>query len=216
MSTTYRAVIFDMDGVLVDSEPVFFQAANQVLAGEDKGIEWERYQHLLGTSVPETWRALIAMLDLKGDLDAYLRRYARVLLDCLRERRPPLPGVVELLEELGRREIRFGLATSSWRAWAEAELTSAELDGRFAVTVTGDEVTCEKPAPDIYLRAAELLDVSPEHCIAIEDTPPGIASAKAAGMYAVQVRASSTAVPPIEQADLVLDSLADFPLSMLA
>ena len=210
------AVIFDMDGVLIDSEPAFFEAANQALAGEDKRIEWERYQQLLGTSVPETWRTLIAMLDLQSDLDTYMRRYDRLLLDCLREPRPPLPGVLKLLEELGSRGIPFGLATSSWRAWADAELVSASLDGRFAALVTGDGVQHEKPAPDVYLRAAELLDISPERCIAIEDTPPGIASAKAAGMYTVHVRASSTAFPPIEDADLVLESLEEFPIEMLS
>ncbi len=67
----------------------------------------------------------------------------------------------------------------------------------------------------VFLRAAELLGVAPARCIAVEDTPPGIASAKAAGMYAVQVRSASTAFPPIEDADLVLDSLEQFPLAMV-
>ena len=212
----YRAVIFDMDGVLVDSEPAFFDAANDVLAQEGRSIEWERYQRLLGTSVQHTWREIIAMLGLRGELTDYLRRYDDVLLDCLRRPRPPLPGVVALLDELERRGVPAALATSSWRAWYDAVMESCGLGGRFHAVVTADVIERPKPAPDTYLRAAELLGVAPAHCLAVEDTPPGIAAARAAGMYAVQSRASSTAFPPIESADLVIDSLEYFPVAMLS
>jgi len=205
-----------MDGVLVDSEPAFFDAANDVLAQEGRSIEWERYQRLLGTSVQHTWRELIAMLHLRGELNDYLRRYDDVLLDCLRRPRPPLPGVIALLDELERRDTPVALATSSWRAWYDAVMESCGLGGRFRAVVTADVIERPKPAPDTYLRAAELLGVAPTHCLAVEDTPPGIASARAAGMYAVQSRASSTAFPPIEGADLVIDSLEYFPVAMLA
>jgi beta-phosphoglucomutase-like phosphatase (HAD superfamily) len=73
----------------------------------------------------------------------------------------------------------------------------------------------EKPAPDLYLRAAELIAVPPAVCIAVEDTPSGIGAAKAAGMYAVQVRAASTAFPPLDAADLVIDTLEYFPVAMI-
>jgi HAD superfamily hydrolase (TIGR01509 family) len=212
---TYRAVIFDMDGVLVDSEPAFYDAVNDVLAQEGRFVEWERYQRLLGTSVQHTWREVIAMLHLRGDLHDYLRRYDDVLLDCLRRPRPPLPGVVSLLDELARRNVPFALATSSWRTWYEAVMESCGLDGRFRAVVTADAIERPKPAPDTYLRAAELLGIPASECIAVEDTPPGIAAAKAAGMYAVQSRASSTALPPIEAADLVIDTLEYFPVAML-
>ena len=109
----------------------------------------------------------------------------------------------------------IALATSSWRPWAEIVLASCGLDGRFPNSATGDEVEHEKPAPDIYLKAAGLLGLEPERCVAIEDTAPGIAAAKAAGMYAVQSRAASSAFPPLEQADLVLATLADFPLGLV-
>jgi len=215
-SGPYRAVIFDMDGVLVDSEPAFFEAVNLVLAEEGRSVDWERYRRFLGTSVEETWRGVIAMLGMRGDAPEYVRRYEDVLLDCLRRPRPPLPGVVELLDELERRGAPVALATSSWREWADVVLEGAGLRERFRHLATGDAVANEKPAPDTYLLAAGLLGIEPPSCVAIEDTPPGIASAKAAGMYAVQVRASSTAFPPIDGADLVIDSLAYFPVAMVA
>jgi HAD superfamily hydrolase (TIGR01509 family) len=214
--STYRAVIFDMDGVLVDSEPAFYDAVNDVLAQEGRSIDWERYKTLLGTSVQHTWREVIAMLNMRGDLNDYLRRYDDVLLDCLRRPRPPLPGVVELLDELERRGVPIALATSSWRTWYDAVMESTGLDGRFRAVVTADVIERPKPAPDTYLRAAELLAVRAGECIAVEDTPPGIAAAKAAGMYAIQSRAASTALPPIDAADLVIDTLEYFPVAMLA
>lgn len=216
MSARYRAVVFDMDGVLVDSEPAFFDGVNQVLAEEGRHIEWERYERLLGTSVEDTWRGISSMLGLRGDLHDYIRRYGEALLNCLRRPHPPLPGVLALLDELDGRDVPYALATSTWDAWADAILEGAGLRGRFRAVVTGDQVRREKPAPDLYLKAAAALAVPPEACIAVEDTPPGIAAAKAAGMYAVQVRAASTAFPPIEGADQVIDTLEYFPIALVA
>jgi len=216
VSEPYRAVVFDMDGVLVDTEPAFFEGVNIVLEREaGRQIAWERYQRLLGTSVEETWRELMSMLDLEGDLEHYMRHFGKVLLDCLARPRDPLPGAEALLDALTQRDVPYALATSSWGPWKDLVLKSAGLEDRFAVAVTGDAVAHDKPAPDIYLRAAELLGVTAARCIALEDTAPGIASAKAAGMYAVQARAASTACPPIAQADLVIERLEDFPVVML-
>ena len=213
----YRAVIFDMDGVLADSEPAFFEAVNEVLVPTGKRIDWERYQQLLGTSVSTTWDGVLQMLDLEADdVQPYLDRYGDTLLEVLRRPRPLLPGVDTIMKELKRRAVPIGLATSSWQAWVEALLGAVGLPlDTFEAVVWRQMAERGKPAPDLYLKAAELLHVAPDRCIAVEDTPSGIASAKEAGMYAVQVRAASTAFPPIGDADLVLDSLEDFPLAMV-
>ena len=213
-----NAVIFDMDGVLVDSEPAFWEALNDVLAPTGKRIEWEQYQHLLGASVSTTWAAVLEMLGLDAeDVQPYVDRYEDTLLDVLRRPRPLLPGVDALIRELNGRGVPIGLATSSRRAWVEALLGAAGLPlETFGAIAWRETVAKSKPAPDLYLKAAELLDVPPERCIAIEDTPAGIASAQAAGMYAVQSRAASTAFPPIEDADLVIDTLEEFSLAMLS
>jgi HAD superfamily hydrolase (TIGR01509 family) len=148
-------------------------------------------------------------------LEHYIRHFGKVLLDCLAQAREPLPGTVGLLDELDQREIPYAIATSSWGQWKDIVLRSAGLQDRFELAVTGDQVQHEKPAPDIYYRAAELIGLPAQHCVAVEDTPPGIASAKAAGMYAVQVRSSSTAFPPIDAADLIIHSLSEFPIELV-
>lgn len=218
MTGVYRALVFDMDGVLVDSEPAFFDAVNDVLAQEGRSIDWERYRRLLGTSVGVTWREVIAMLGLRGELNDYVRRYDDVLLDCLRRPRPLLPGVETTISALKDRSVPIALATSSRQEWVEAALVeSARLPlEMFNAVVWRQMVERSKPAPDLYLKAAELLGVPAAQCIAVEDSPPGIAAAKAAGMYAVQSRAASTAFPPIAAADLVIETLEYFPVAMLA
>jgi HAD superfamily hydrolase (TIGR01509 family) len=215
MTTLYRAVVFDMDGVLADSEPAFFDAVNLTLEPTGKQIAWSAYKRLLGTSIEVTWSEVLSMLGLPVDIEKYLGRFDEVLLDCLRVPRPPLPGVVGVLDDLARRDIPFAVATSSIRPWYEAVMESTGLTGRFITAVTADQIDHPKPAPDIYLRAAELLGVPAGACIAVEDTIPGVASAKAAGMYAIQTRAASTALPPIGNADLVIETLEEFPLELV-
>jgi len=216
--SAYEAVVFDMDGVLVDSEPAFFDAVNELLAPAGKRIEWEQYEGLLGTSMSVTWRGVLDAVGMKAeDVQPYLQRYGDTLIEVLRRPRDLLPGVDATIRALKQRNVPIAVATSSRQEWVEALLVeSARLPlETFDAVVWRQLVERSKPAPDLYLKAAELLGVAPERCIAVEDTPPGIEAAKAAGMYAIQVRAASTAFPPIEQADLVIDTLAEFPLGMV-
>lgn len=217
MSAPYSAVVFDMDGVLVDTEPAFYDAVNEMLAPTGRQVAWEQYKTLVGTSTSVTWRGVLQMVGLDAqDAQPYAERYGDALLDVLRRPRPLLPGVRPLLDELRRRAVPIALATSSLQAWVQAIFESAGLTlDTFDAVVWRQLVARSKPAPDLYLKAAELLGVAPPRCIAIEDTPPGVASAKAAGMYAIQTRSATSALPPIPQADLVLDSLEDFPLELV-
>ncbi len=218
MTASYRAVIFDMDGVLVDSEPVFFEAVNELLKPDGKRIEWEDYQHLLGSTMSQTWRSVLETVGLDVEhAPRYMDDYGDTLLELLRRPRSLIAGVEPLIANLRRQRIPIAVATASLLKWAEAVLgegAGVPLD-TFDAVVSREQVENSKPAPDLYLKAAELLSMPPERCIAIEDTIPGIASAQAAGMYAIQVRASSTALPPIDNADAVLDSLADFPFDLV-
>ncbi len=218
MTAPYQAVVFDMDGVLVDSEPVFFEAVNELLKPAGKRVDWEDYQHLLGSTMSHTWRSVLETVGIDvNEAQPYLDRYGDTLIELLRQPRSLLPGVDPLIAELRRQRIPIAVATASRLAWVEAVLgegAGVPLD-TFDAVISREQVENSKPAPDLYLKAAELLSTPPQRCIAVEDTIPGIASAKAAGMYAIQVRASSTALPPIDDADAVLDSLDDFPFDLV-
>jgi len=212
----FRAVIFDMDGVIADSEPTYREAINLMLAPTGHRMSEQQYEEVIGTSVHFTWRTIQETFGIEGDVEEYVRRYDRALVDLLRRPLPPLPGVRELLAELRRRGLPAALATSSWKRWAEALLQATGLDGAFEAVVWREMAERPKPAPDLFLRAAALVGVEPGRCLVLEDTAPGLEAARAAGMLAVQVRSASTALPPQPHADLVLDSLEDFPLSLLA
>ena len=211
----YLGVVFDMDGVLADSEPVYYAAINEVLRPIGKDMSPELQRSIMGYGVAETWAALAGALSLDGAIDELVAEYDRTLCRLLAEVREPLPGVRELVAALEARGIPFGLASSSWPGWINALLAGIDLNAAFKHRVSATMVDDGKPAPDIYLLAAEHIGVAPERCIAIEDTATGLRAARAAGMLAVQVRSASTAFPPLPEADIVLDSLRDFDLGLL-
>ena len=211
----FRAVIFDMDGVLADSEPLYLQGINEVLKDFGLAITEEDHNELLGAAVGPTWDFVFEKYSPPASYDECVARYDQTMVRLLSRPRDPLPGVRELLSELTRRGIPRALASSSWPNWVKALLESTGLDGCFDVTVSSTAVENGKPAPDIFLYTAKALHVEPSQCIVLEDSRTGVLAAKAAGMYTVQVRAASTALPPLPEADLMLERLSDFPLSLL-
>jgi len=205
-----------MDGVLADSEPLYLAGINQVLEAYGVELTPAENEATIGTTVEVTWSKVIERFSLPPEAyEECVHRYDRTMETLLREPQEPLPGVRPLLAELRRRGIPHALASSAWPNWIASLLAATSLEGSFDVIVSRTMVEHGKPAPDIFLYAAERLGVAPERCIVLEDTPTGIAAAKAAGMYAVQMRAASTAFPPLPEADLVLESLQDFPFSLL-
>ena len=154
--------------------------------------------------------------DLTGPLDELVAAYDAELRRQLALVHEPLPGAVGLVQTLRRRRVPIAVASSSLPSWIAALLGGIGLQDAFDALVSGSMVERPKPAPDIYLLAAQKLGAPPHRTIAIEDTPTGLASARAAGLYAVQVRAASTAFPPLPDADALLDTLHDFDLALLA
>ena len=214
--TTFRAVIFDMDGVLADSEPVFNEGVNAVIAAQGKSMTADLHRAIMGTSVEDTWAILMRELALPGAASDYIPAYDAEMCRRLATVKEALPGARELVAALRERGVPIAVASSSWPQWIRALLGGIGLLGSFDAIASATEVAHPKPAPDLYLLAASKLGVEPAACIAIEDTPTGLRSAKAAGMYAVQVRASSTAFPPLMEADAVIEMLAEFDLSLVS
>lgn len=207
--TQYRAVIFDLDGVLVDSEPIHFAALNAVLCREGILLTEEENSEFLGLPPEEVWTRLIRRFSLRGLVQDYLKRYeeevARALQDPLKS--PPfLPTLLQSLQEM---RISLAIASSSRREWIESILNSLDLQRYFPVVVSSDDVRRGKPHPEVYLTVARKLGMKPSECLAVEDAPNGVLSAKRAGMDVAVLRTpylNQTSFPP---ADFVLDSLAD-------
>jgi HAD superfamily hydrolase (TIGR01509 family) len=201
-----------MDGVLLDSEPLHFRALNRALAAYGREITFAHFAEYVGTTVQHTWDDLAGRLGLSGPTASYIADYDRELLAVLREPVTPNPGLLPLLEALERRGVPFAVASSSQPAWIAATLGGLGLTARFPVAVSGADVARGKPDPAIYLAAAARLGVAAARCLAVEDAPAGVASARAAGMRVVALR--TPYIPPEElgEADRVIDSLEAFPL----
>jgi HAD superfamily hydrolase (TIGR01509 family) len=202
----FAAVIFDMDGVLVDGEPLHFAAVNELLAEEGRSLSLDEYRPYMGTKAG--WREFIADFGLRHPLEHYTSRYNDLILAAYRSPLTPLPGAVEAVRAAHAAGLRVGLASSSARDWVDACLQSLGLAACFHAAVSGSEIEAGKPAPDIYLLAAQRLGVDPRLCLAIEDAPAGIASARAAGMACWAVLTEYTRGLDLGQPDRVLESLA--------
>lgn len=212
----YKAVVFDLDGVLWDGEPLYHEAFNVVLRSYGVIVSDDEYESIIGNSVEAAWEWVLKRKGVDEPVERFLAPYDAAVIELLARPVEPLPGVRELLAELHRRGIPVGLASASLRNWIDATLVGLGMTNEFLTTVAANEVAHAKPAPDLYLRAAANLNVDPQLCVAVEDSKGGVRSAKAAGMYVIQARAASTALPPIAEADAVIADYSQFDLSLFA
>ena len=204
------AVIFDMDGVLIDSEQVWDTAREKLV--RERGGAWHdgAQRDMMGMSSTE-WSAYMRdELGLREPPEEINDEVVRRMSDLYREHLPLLPGAGEAIGRIAER-WPLGLASSSNRPIIDLVLELAGLAGAFSVTVSSEEVGRGKPAPDVYLEAARRLDVAPERCAAIEDSHNGIRSAHAADMRVVAI--PNRQFPPDDDslalADIVLESLGE-------
>lgn len=205
--TGFDAVIFDMDGVLVDGEPLHFETVNELLGREGKSISLEQYKPYMGTKTG--WADMIADFGLSQPREYYSPIYRELVLARYRERSSALPGALSIVTALRMANQRLALASSSIRPWVEACLDKIGLGTAFEEIVTGSEIENGKPDPEIYLLAAEKLGVDPKRCLAFEDAPAGIESARRAGMTVWAVRTEYTRDLLLPNPDREFDSLAD-------
>ena len=200
-----------MDGVLVDGEPLHFEAINSLMAEEGRGITLDQYKPYMGTK--SGWTEMIKDFGLTKERNYYSSRYLPLVLDQYRAKSFPLPGAVEIVHALRRAGIPLAVASSSIRPWVEACLERLGLAESFDLIVTGSEIARGKPDPEIYLLAAKGLGLRPEHCLAFEDAPAGITAAKAAGMTCWAVRTEYTRGLVLPDPDREFEALTDVHLT---
>jgi HAD superfamily hydrolase (TIGR01509 family) len=184
-----------MDGLMVDTEPLSRASWDRVLAEEGVVIGDDLYARMLGRRTTESVELVLAAHLLPWSAAELIDLKTRAFMEILSEGIPAMPGLHALLDELDRRGLPWGVATSSPRPVAAVVLRGLALDGRCQALAAGDEVARGKPAPDLYLLGASRLGVAPATCLALEDTAVGCASAAAAGMRAVAVGAAAMSAP---------------------
>jgi HAD superfamily hydrolase (TIGR01509 family) len=204
-----EALIFDFDGLLIDSETPLFEIWQGIYGERGCELHLDDWQHALGTF---------------GGFDPYADLLARTGVTLERETVQPLirarhverctalpllPGVARLFDDAHAAGLRVAVASSSAIDWVGPFLEQHGLRARLDALCTRDDVARVKPAPDLFLLAAAGMDVAPRRCIVFEDSPNGLRAARAAGMWAVAVPNALTRTLPLPDPDLVLGSLAD-------
>ena len=209
---THRAVLFDFDGTILDTETPEFEEWREAFRARGHDLTLEVWQHSVGTV--GAYDPCAHLADLTGvplDHEALRQQvYARHQTRC--EAQPLLPGVVDRVREARAVGLKTAVASSSLSEWVEGWLARHRIRDLFDAVCTRDQVAQVKPAPDLFLLAAARLGVAPEECLAFEDSPNGIRAARAAGMRCVAIPNPLTRHLPLGEADLVVESLADHSL----
>ncbi len=203
-----RAVVFDMDGVIADSEPYSMQALIDILRQYGVEPSADDLRRSYGRRVRDDFVDYFAKYGVTADVTLAIAhkqaRYYHLATGHLQA----FPGVMSLLERLHDEGYRLALASSGDRVKVAFGMQTLGLNGTFEAIVCGDDVTHSKPHPEIYLTAAQRLGVPPAECLAIEDAPAGVEAAKRAGMRCLAVT-NSVAGEQLQRADLIVGSLAD-------
>jgi HAD superfamily hydrolase (TIGR01509 family) len=180
------AVFFDMDGLLIDSEPTWFQAEVDLVARFGFELGPEHYPHVLGKPIEASTAYLIELCGVPISQQEFEDGIELAMIDRLRDGVPMMPGAKALLVELEAAGVPIALVSASSRRVVEACLPAIGAD-HFRFTVSGDDVERGKPDPAPYLSAASRMGVDPAHCVVLEDSPTGVAAAHAAGCRIIAV-----------------------------
>jgi beta-phosphoglucomutase family hydrolase len=205
-----QAFIFDMDGVIIDSEPMHFEVDIQVMNYYGSAITHEQLEQYVGMTNPEMWAAVKEQHNLTPSVSEIIEYQLSNKIEMLTSSEmEPIDGIRELLAELKARNIPAAIASSSPPVFIKAVLRKFDLLDHFECVVSGEEVERGKPAPDVYLKAAELLGVKPQDCMVLEDARHGVAAAKAAGMKCIGFVNPNSGNQDLSQADYVVHAVSE-------
>ena len=204
----YRAVVFDMDGLLLDTETLWHEAETELFARHGATFTWDDRMAVMGTSFAMTADYFVRRLRRPVEEGPRLVQEMIELMHALVRRAVEArPGAVELVKRLRADGVPLGLASNSPRFLVDDALATAGLADAFDTIVTSDDVEHAKPAPDIYRLACERLGVEPADALALEDSASGVTAAKAAGLIVIGVPQFAEA--DVSAADRVVDSLEE-------
>ncbi len=203
-------LLFDLDGVLLDTEPLYTEASRRVVAPFGRTYDWSLKAEVMGRPALVSARVIVERLELPLTPEEYLERRVRELLPLF-ERVPEVPGASAFVRALSARGRKLGVATSSDSSLFSLKTGHHPWFSSFGTVVCGDdpELSNPKPAPDIFLLAAARLGVRPEECVVFEDSPSGVRAGVAAGMRVVAIRHAAVDLAHFEGAVRVVTSYAE-------
>ena len=213
-STKLEAVLFDMDGVIIDSEPLWSKAEEQLLARRNLRYSPQLKTVMMGLDSSEAVGFLIKHYDLKESVSDVVTERNQLIADLFRQFLRPIPHALQLVRSVQAAGIKTALASSSPQELVDLALSRLNITGLFDLILSGDQVARGKPAPDIYLTAARELGVNHENCLVIEDAPHGVAAAKAADMCCLAI-SKSVSEAELAMADSIVSGFEKVDLQLL-
>ena len=201
-----KVVIFDMDGVLLNSEPYYFKYLNKKFTQLNLSVTREEYDGFVGLPSRKVWTYLENTRGINLGIED-LMRHEEEEINSIFQQAPitHIQGVKDLLESLHSLEVKMNVASSSYRSTIELIIDRLGFDEYFKFLLSGTEVANGKPHPDIFLKSAELHNVKPSDCIVIEDSNNGLKGANKAGMISVGFRNPGSGQQDLSEADIVID-----------
>jgi beta-phosphoglucomutase family hydrolase len=203
-----KAVIFDLDGVVVESEDAHIEAERQTFLKYNLHISAEELHRYTGTTAKIMFTEFMAKYKLKTSFEELNRQKEQILLKLLAQDAEPTKGVLSLMRELKRRGIRLAIGSSSTRKLVDYVLKKLNITSMFDCVVAAEDVEHSKPNPETFLRAATELGVKPNQCLVIEDAKLGVEAAKSADMKCMGYRNPHSGNQDLSEADIVIDDFS--------
>lgn len=203
-----KAVIFDLDGVVVESEDAHIEAEKQTYQKHGLTISAEELHRYTGTTAKAMFTELIAKYKLKTSFNEINSQKEKILLKLLEQDAEPTKGVLDLIRELKQRRIKLAIASSSTRKIVAYVLKRLNITDLFDCVITAEDAQYSKPNPEIFLRAATQLNTKPSQCLVIEDAKLGVEAAKAAGMKCIGYRNPHSGNQDLSKADIKTDDFS--------
>jgi len=206
-----QTVIFDMDGVIIDSEPVYFKIDKQMFEELNIAVSFEEHCSYVGTSSQNMWNTIIMKHGIADQAEELIKKEYSLYLEHLAnaDDLKPIDGVVELINELYANNFKLVLASSSRMETIDLVLNKFNLAELFMAKVSGFELAHSKPHPEIFLKSAQLIKSKPAECIVIEDSKNGVTAAKAAGMKCIGFLNPSSGDQDLSTSDVVIRSFRE-------
>lgn len=209
------AVIFDMDGLMFDTESLFSITEKEIAEKREKKFTVEIQGKMMGQKPLHAIEIMLKELGIDEDPQKVLKERDERYVELLKTDSQPMFGLFSFLDLLEKNNIRKCIATSSRKEWVEILFNKFDLRNKFEFIITGEEVEFGKPNPAIYLKAVEKLDLPASSCLVLEDAENGIKSAKSAGCMAIAIPNEFTKGHDFSDADLIVSSLEDKKLMAL-
>jgi HAD superfamily hydrolase (TIGR01509 family) len=206
-----KAIIFDMDGVIIDSEPIYYRVISKFLKDFNISISKEEYSSYIGKSAHTMWDSLKKKYNLEMPVEELIELSRKNYIEYMKnsDEVKAAAGIEELIRDLYKNKLRLAVASSSSSEIINTVLGKLDLGSNFEVIVSGDDVKEGKTSPRIFLLASEKLKVKPCECVVVEDSCDGTISSKLAGMKCVAVKNLNFRSQDLDNADLVIDNFSE-------